>query len=195
MLDQSIPLQAQDINKRKCYPVEGTNLYRILHDPQHRVKFRANLKIYNPLMAAFYRIGLLPLLGVSRNVMLLTTRGRKSGKLRSTPIGYFRIGGVVHLFSAWGKSTAWYRNMQAHPDEVWILIGMKKMRARVEELTDPAEILDTLGQFIRESPADVRYIFGWDPENDALENADFSDVIERVLILRFAESAASNAGA
>ena len=176
--------------EKKRYPVEGSNIYRILNDEAFRREFHIKLKKSNPLIVVLYRIGLLPLFGASRSVMLLTTRGRKSGKLRSTPIGYFRIGGVVHLFSAWGSSTAWYRNLEAHPDEVWIQIGLKKTRVRAQALTDPAEIQQTLEQFVRESPAEAKYIFGWDPEQDSFERADFSDVVQRVLILRLTEAAA-----
>jgi deazaflavin-dependent oxidoreductase (nitroreductase family) len=171
----------------RAFPTEGTNLARILSDPQHRQSFHAQLKKYNPMVVAFYRIGLLPLFGVSRTVMLLTTKGKKSGKLRSTPIGYFKIGGIIHLFSAWGKSTAWYKNMLANPNEVWIQIGMRKCPVIAQTLEEPAEIQRTLTQFITESPSQARYLFGWDPDRDQMDAADFSLVINRVLLVRFVE--------
>ncbi len=178
-------IERDDIRK---FPMEGTNLYKILFDPQHRQTFHAQLKRYNPLMASLYKIGLLPLFGVSRNVMLLTTRGRKSGKLRSTPIGYFRIGGVIHLFSAWGKSTAWYKNLAANPSDVTLQIGIRKFPVTAQALEDPAEILRTIEQFVTESPAQARYLFGWDPARDRMECADFTEMIHRVLIVRFLEN-------
>ncbi len=178
-------IERDDIRK---FPMEGTNLYKILFDPQHRQAFHAQLKRYNPLMVSLYKIGLLPLFGMSRNVMLLTTRGRKSGKLRSTPIGYFRIGGVIYLFSAWGKGTAWYKNLIAYPDNVSIQIGLHKYPATAQSLEEPVEILRTIEQFVTESPAQARYLFGWDPARDRMECADFSDVINRVLIVRFREN-------
>jgi deazaflavin-dependent oxidoreductase (nitroreductase family) len=176
----------------KVFPTEGTNLAKILFDAQHRQSFHAQLKRYNPLMVAFYRIGLLPLIGVSRTVMLLITRGKKSGKLRSTPIGYFRIGGVIHLFSAWGKGASWYKNMIANPDEVWIQIGFRKYPVCAHALVEPVEIQRTLEQFIVESPSLAAYLFGWEPERDRMENADFSEVINHVLIVRFVEKIEGN---
>jgi len=167
------------------FPAEGTNLARILSDPQHRQAFHANLKRYNPLVAVLYKSGLLPLFGISRTVMLLTTRGRKSGKLRSVPIGYFRIGGIVHLFSAWGKGASWYKNLAASPTQVWLQIGMRKWPVRAEAIDQPDEIMKTLTQFIDESPDQAHYIFGWEPKLDRLDRADFSMVIDRVLIVRF----------
>jgi deazaflavin-dependent oxidoreductase (nitroreductase family) len=185
-MNQVIEQDSAQDNLRK-FPLEGTNLHKILSDPQHRQTFHAQLKRYNPLMVSLYKIGILPLFGMSRNVMLLTTRGRKSGKMRSTPIGYFRIGGVIHLFSAWGKGTSWYKNLTACPDDISIQIGLRKFRAAAKALEDPAEILRTIQQFLVESPAQAQYLFGWDPARDRMECADFSEVIQRVLIVRFQE--------
>jgi deazaflavin-dependent oxidoreductase (nitroreductase family) len=167
------------------FPIEGTNLARILSDPQYRQSFHAQLKRYNPLIVGLYKMGLLPLFGVSRTVMLITTRGRKSGKLRSTPIGYFRIGGVIHLFSAWGKNTSWYKNMTTYPNDISIQVGLKKWPVHAHVLEDQAEIERTLAQFITESPAQARYLFGWEPGRDRMDHADFTAVIKRVLIIRF----------
>lgn len=187
-MDQSIDqnLTKTPSGSRK-FPLEGTNLARVMHDPQHRKSFHAQLKQYNPFIVALYKIGLLPLFGAARTVMLLTTRGNKSGKLRSTPIGYFRIGGCIYLFSAWGKGTGWYRNIVANPRDVWIQIGMRKLPARAEALEEPAEIQGILEQFVTESPAQAHTLFGWEPSHDQIISADFSEVIDRVLIVRFIE--------
>ncbi len=169
----------------RTFPIEGTNLARILSDPQYRQSFHAQLKRYNSLVAALYKIGLLPMFGASRTVMLLTTRGRKSGKLRSTPIGYWRIGGDIYLFSAWGRATNWYKNMVACPEDVWIQIGMRRWAAQPFDLKDPDEIMRTIAQFVTESPAQARYLFGWEPGSDRLDQADFSPITNRVLVVRF----------
>lgn len=178
-----------DLAAGKCFPTPDTNLYKILHDAQHRQKFHAQLKRYNPMVVGLYRIGLMPLFGVSRTVMLLTTHGCKSGKIRRTPIGYFRIGGVVHLFSAWGKRTGWYANLIAHPETVSIQIGLRERAVEAYILQDPSEKRLTLEQFLRESPAQAKYLFGWEPDHDKMETSDFSEVYERVLMVRFVEKA------
>lgn len=185
-MDQSIQNEMPWVQTEiRRFPVPGTNLARILHDRQYRQSFHARLKRYNPWIVSLYRVGLLPLFGASRSVMLLTTRGRKSGKLRSTPIGYFRIGGAIHLFSAWGKETRWYKNMRAYPESVWIQIGLRRFPADAEVLKEPAEIQHLLEQFVAESPAQAQSLLGWQPGIDRLERADFSEVISRVLIVRF----------
>lgn len=167
------------------FPTAGTNLDRVLNDPGFRREFHARLKTYNPFVVALYRAGLLPLFGVARTVMLLTTLGRNSRKPRHTPIGYFRIGGVVHIFSAWGRGANWYKNLAADPLHVSIQIGMRKQPARAEILEDPAEIRRTLGQFIHEQPAHAHDLFGWEPGSDRIETADFSVFERDVLIVRF----------
>lgn len=169
----------------RSFPAPGTNLHRLLNDPPFRRAFHARLKTWNPFVVFFYKIGLLPLLGMSRTVMLLTTRGRKSGKLRRTPIGYFNIGGVIHVFSAWGKSAGWYRNLCAHPDQVEIQIGLHLRKVHAEVIASEPEIRRTLERFIAESPQAAAYLFGWDAENDRMESSDFSAIVSRVLILRF----------
>jgi deazaflavin-dependent oxidoreductase (nitroreductase family) len=165
----------------------GTNLSRILTEPEFRRSFHAKLKTYNPFIVALYQVGLLPLFGVSRTVMLLTTRGRKSGKLRHTPIGYFRIGGVIYLFSAWGKASSWYKNLSAAPEDVSIQIGWRKLPVNAQILVDPAEIQCTIEQLVTESPSTAQYLFGWQPGQDRIDAADFSPVIQNVTIVRFVE--------
>jgi deazaflavin-dependent oxidoreductase (nitroreductase family) len=171
----------------RVFPIAGTNLARLLYEPEFKRTFHARLKTYNPWAVAFYRVGLLPLFGAARMVMLLITRGRKSGKLRYTPIGYFRIGGVIHIFSAWGRPSQWYKNLLANPDDVAIQIGMRRMAVRARALEDPAEMQRTLAQFVTESPKEAGYLFGWDAGHDHIEDADFSPILDNVVIIRCEE--------
>jgi deazaflavin-dependent oxidoreductase (nitroreductase family) len=179
----SVPTQAP----QKSYPIQGSNLYRILSEPEFKEAFHAKLTKYNPIIVTLYRIGLLPLFGAARSIMLLTTKGRKSGKSRQNPVGYFRIGGVFHLFSAWGKRSNWYKNLLANPDHVTIQIGWQKLPVNAQVLDDPAEIQHTLEKFITESPKQAHNLFGWDPAQDRIETADFSTIINKVLVVRFTE--------
>lgn len=174
----------------RSFPPLETRLSKILHDAEFKHSFLANLKIYNPLIVALYRSGILPLFGWSRTVMLLTTKGRKSGKLRHTPIGYFRIGGAIYLFSAWGKASSWYKNMLASPQDIWIQIGLHRWPVHVQVVEEPREIQQVLLQLVQESPAGARTLFGWDPDLDRIDCADFSPILEQVLIIRFLEKKA-----
>ena len=186
-IENNIRREAIQYDPRK-YPIENTNLGRLLSDSKFRSSFHARLKKYNPVVVGLYRSGLLPLLGVGRSVMLLTTRGRKSGKKRITPIGYFYIDGVIHIFSAWGKQAQWYKNLIANPNQVTIQIGFGQKAVRPQILEDRAEILRTVELFIAESPEQAKYLFGWNPDHDRIEDADFSPIVNDVLIVRIYES-------
>lgn len=169
----------------RTFPTPDSRLARILNDHEFRKTFGGALKKSNPFVVVFYRLGLLPLFGASRNLMILTTRGCGSGKFRQTPIGFFRVGGAVHIFSAWGRSSGWYKNLIANPEDVQLQIGLRRRKVRAHALEDPDEIWSTVQQLMQASPKIARYLFGWDPAADRIDPYDFSEVIHKVLIVRF----------
>ena len=68
-------------------------------------------------------------------VLILTTKGRKSGKILSAPLGYFeRDGGYLIVASNNGASNSpsWYHNIKANPDDVNIQVKDKKMKVAPE---------------------------------------------------------------
>jgi deazaflavin-dependent oxidoreductase (nitroreductase family) len=71
-----------------------------------------------------------PFLG--REVLILTTKGAKSGEVRETPLVYTRDGNhYVIVASKGGAPThpSWYHNLVKHP-EVSIELGKEKFSAR-----------------------------------------------------------------
>jgi deazaflavin-dependent oxidoreductase (nitroreductase family) len=68
-------------------------------------------------------------------VLVLTTKGRKSGKIFSTPVGYFeRDGGYLIVASAGGAENhpAWYHNIKGNPNDVTIQVKDKTMKVKPE---------------------------------------------------------------
>ena len=68
-------------------------------------------------------------------VLILTTKGRKSGKILSTPLGYFeRDGGyfIVASNSGGANNPSWYYNIKGNPDDVMIQVKDKKMKVKPE---------------------------------------------------------------
>jgi len=74
-------------------------------------------------------------------VVLLTTKGARSGLERTVTINGFEDGDDAWLIvaSKGGSAThpAWFRNMVQHPDEIWLEVGSRKMKVRGDSLTGP----------------------------------------------------------
>jgi deazaflavin-dependent oxidoreductase (nitroreductase family) len=72
-------------------------------------------------------------------VVLVTTKGARSGAERTVSLGGFEDGHDAWLVvaSKGGAAThpAWFKNMVAHPDEVWLEVGKRKMKVRGDCLT------------------------------------------------------------
>ena len=68
-------------------------------------------------------------------VLILTTKGRKSGKIFSNPVGYFeRDGGYIIVASNGGATShpSWYHNIKGNPDDVTIQVMDKTMKVKSE---------------------------------------------------------------
>jgi deazaflavin-dependent oxidoreductase (nitroreductase family) len=74
------------------------------------------------------------------NLLVLTTVGRKSGQARTTPLAWFPgpDGSWLVVASAGGATAnpAWYLNLAAHPDQVTVEQGGRKVAVTAEELHD-----------------------------------------------------------
>jgi deazaflavin-dependent oxidoreductase (nitroreductase family) len=72
------------------------------------------------------------------DILYLTTIGAKTGQQRETPLSYFRDGDGAWLVlaSAAGAANnpAWYHNVAAHPDQVWVATGGQHVRVTAEQL-------------------------------------------------------------
>lgn len=73
-----------------------------------------------------------------RCVMLLVATGRKSGEPRPVCISFMPHGDRYIVFSGWGTSSNWYRNVRANP-RVTIQVGRKRMDADVRLIESPDE--------------------------------------------------------
>src|SRR6266550_5106808 len=71
-------------------------------------------------------------------IIIVTTRGNKSGKLRKTPLMRIEHDGEYALVASMGgapKHPVWYYNLTAAPDEVVIQDGPEPFAVDVRELT------------------------------------------------------------
>ncbi len=72
------------------------------------------------------------------NLLVLTTIGRKSGQARANPLAWFPgpDGSWLIVASAGGApaNPAWYLNLAAHPDQVTVEQGGRKVAVTASEL-------------------------------------------------------------
>ena len=117
----------------------------------------------------FYRIGL-PLFGDF--VLLLTTTGRKSGKLRYTPVEYRCEPGTGDfiIMAGWGGNTDWRKNIEANP-HVLVQAGRRKFKAVAERLTD-REVADWLAETVRVNPRSADIWSRWAGEPVTLDRPE-----------------------
>lgn len=88
--------------------------------------------------------------------MVITTTGRKSGRRRSTPIGYLRDGDSVLAFSY--PHHHWYQNVRCKPEAV-ITIKGRKIPVRVELVDDEAGRQRVIEAYQRERPGSFPRMF------------------------------------
>jgi deazaflavin-dependent oxidoreductase (nitroreductase family) len=70
------------------------------------------------------------------NVLLLSTKGAKTGKVRTVPVMYFEDGGQPFVIASAGGSPsdpAWFKNLKRDP-AVRVEVGAEKYDARAEVL-------------------------------------------------------------
>jgi len=110
---------------------------------------RANVWVYR---ATGGRVGGRFLRGAP--VLLLTTRGRRSGEPRTAPLLYLEDGGRIAVVASKGgmsEHPLWYRNLQASPEcEVEIGRERRAMRARVADEAEKRELWPKLVALYRD---------------------------------------------
>ena len=71
-------------------------------------------------------------------VVLLTTRGAKSGQMRTTPVGGFPDGEnawlVVASLAGAARHPAWFLKMAAHPNDISLEVGHDRFSVRANSL-------------------------------------------------------------
>jgi deazaflavin-dependent oxidoreductase (nitroreductase family) len=76
-----------------------------------------------------------PLMGY---LMILRTRGRKSGEMRDAPLGYCVVGDAVYCIAGFGRKTYWFQNIEADP-KVEVILPSRAFSGVAEEVADLAE--------------------------------------------------------
>ena len=81
-------------------------------------------------------------------LMILRTRGRKSGEMRDAPLGYTIVGEYVYCVAGFGRQTHWVQNVLADPN-VEVILPSRAFSGVAEEVTDEAERRRVLPPLLR----------------------------------------------
>jgi deazaflavin-dependent oxidoreductase (nitroreductase family) len=81
-------------------------------------------------------------------LMIMRTRGRKSGELRDAPLGYTIVGEHVYCVAGFGRRTNWYQNVLADP-RVEVILPGRAFSGVAEEVADPDERRLVLAPLLR----------------------------------------------
>ena len=118
----------------------------------------------DPLMSAALEGGLGALISnpLTGYLMVLRTRGRRTGLMRAAPLGYVVLDGAIYCCAGFGETTAWYRNVIADPLVEVVLPG-RTMQGRATPVTAPDEwiqayraLIASMGVIGRITVGDVR---------------------------------------
>ena len=112
--------------------------------------------------------------------IVLTTRGRKSGKPRHTMLEHSVMDGVVYIAPGWGLRTRWYQNILAD-SRVTVQRARKTYGAITRRVTDDAELARLYAVAHGRSPVWKEYLDSWGVQ-DTVE--DYVAKKDRLVVLR-----------
>lgn len=97
-------------------------------DAEMAGKLRRAFRVFNRFMFLMWRLGFGPWFNVWPEgwgqIMVLTHKGRKSGRVYRTPVNYAILDGSVYCIAGFGHVADWYRNLLVNPVvEVWLPDG------------------------------------------------------------------------
>jgi deazaflavin-dependent oxidoreductase (nitroreductase family) len=93
--------------------------------------------------------------------MVVCTVGRKSGRLRRTPVTYAIADGSVYCVAGYGRETGWYLNALAAPD-ISLILPRGLVTGHVEEVTLASERLTAIRRVFRNAGL-MGFSEGFDP--------------------------------
>jgi deazaflavin-dependent oxidoreductase (nitroreductase family) len=127
------------------------------------------------VMAPGIRHGLIRSTRLGGALCVLRTRGRRTGQLREAALDYATApDGGIWLLAGWGRSTAWYLNLQSDPHVTVTLEGATRT-GLATTVTAPDERLGALRAVLVASGFVAR-LYGYDPRTVTDERlaADFA---------------------
>jgi len=168
-------------------PRVGSPLYKLNNEDENkRKKTLKRWRILNKyLVLPLYRSRILPLFGFGRIFLILTTKGRITGKKRRTPLEYHRIDDAITVFSGRGEKAGWVKNIRANPEQIQIRHGFYSFQPQVEFINNEKEKLEIIKWYVTHHGKSAGMLFGWDRKLDNPATTDFSKILKIISIIRF----------
>ena len=134
---------------------------------------------FNPIMIWLLRS---PLHGmVSRNLILVSVKGRKSGKVISVPTNYLRDGNALWVIS-WRDRT-WWRNLRGGAN-VQVRLAGKGVKGCGRVIEEQEAVAHSLLEYYGKVPGLAKYVgVGLDAANQPVP-ADCEHAAEKMVMIR-----------
>lgn len=108
---------------------------------------------FNPIISLLLRS---PLHGfISKDMMLITVTGRKSGRVITTPVSYVREGDKLWIISS--RNRNWWRNLLGGAPVTLRLAG-QEVKGHGDAILDEVKVALHLRELLTDFPALARYL-------------------------------------
>lgn len=143
---------------------------------------RALLAANRYLAAPLLRSGLAPLFATpwTGSLMVLRTRGRRSGEWREAPLGYLIRDGNVYCCAGFGRTTHWLQNLEEDP-RVEVLLPGRALAGVAEVVTAPAESLAAMRALMGSMALISRPMIG---DLDRASDDEVRAIVDRLPLVR-----------
>ncbi len=122
-----------------------------------------------------------PLHGIiSKNLLLITFTGRKSGKTYTTPVSYTRHNGQVHIFS----HANWWKNLRGGAPVTLRLRGQDVQGTADVVADDKSAIAAALSAHLQNQPFDARFYDVTMDDNGNPVTEDVERAVKTVVLIR-----------
>ena len=108
-------------------------------------------RVLNPIMIILLKSQIHTV--VSKQIMILTFTGRKSGKSYSTPVSYYQENGVVYCFTHAG----WWKNLNGGSEVRLFIRGEERKGNAIPISENREEKIIGLSKLLTAVPNDARY--------------------------------------
>lgn len=133
--------------------------------PAAEERARQGFRRFNRFLVLAFRLGLARWLQfwppVTGRILVLVHTGRRTGRLRRTPLNFAEVDGELYVTAGFGAGADWYRNVRANPQvEVWLPDGW--WTAVAEDISDDPDRRRLLRAVLAGSGF-AAYLFGVSP--------------------------------